>query len=279
MDENWRDKLPGHGVSQESLPISGAVVEDGKVLVPAMDEEEVARSIASKGKKMVPVEIPDFCTPWQFKVTIAATFAYYMRAGVLPTPQDVQDDLSDIGAARVQRIMEHPLFRRAMYIRGIDYNVGRRLTPEQDMAIAIMGTPDGRPFEKKLKAAGIAPSRWRAWLKQKTFRDAWEHYGGSVLKDHETDMLVALTGQALNGDVSAIKYAFEVSGKHDPARRNNIDAGKIIMTLLEIVQQEVKDASTLNRIAARMQMVGQVTDLKSIVEDAIEDGAQRQLEG
>lgn len=276
---DWRDELPSVRLSEETLPVSGIVAEGGRVLVPAMTEEEVAASIASRGKKMVPVDIPEFTTPWQFKEVMAATYSFYMQTGSLPDPEDLVDKLPALNKTKITKIMHHPQFRRAMYIRGVDYNIGRTISPEQDMAIAIVGAPDGRPFITKLKAAGVAPSKWRAWLKQKAFREAWDNYGGSVLKEHENDMMVALVGRALEGDTNAIKYAFEVSGRHDTSKRNNIDAGQIIMAMIEIIQEEVKDPSTLQRIAARMQLVGNNTPAGNNVISDTKDFLRKQIEG
>ena len=269
--KDWRDDLPSTDISLEETPTSGTLVKDNLVLVPAMTEEEVAQSIASKGKRMVAVVPPQYCTAWQFKQIMAATFMLYTRGkcGDLPTYDDVANVLSEsVALTKIKKTMASPQFRHAMLVRGIDYSAQRTISPEQDMAIAIMATPDGRKFEQKLKAAGVAPSKWRAWLQQKAFRETWEAAGGTVLKDHEGDMMVALVGQALQGDTNAIKYAFEVSGRHAPLRQQNVDATVLIAQMIEIIQEEVKDTETLQRIAARMQMVGSTPSAQAVLQTA-----------
>lgn len=281
MDDDWKGELEEAGVSEESLPTSGVVNIGNEVLVPVMSEEEVVRSIASRGKKMVALLPPGGITGWEFRQILASTFMLFTKGkfDTLPSIDDVAGTLAEyVTFGKIKKCMNSPQFRYAMLVRGVDYSGTRTISAEQEMAIAIMATPDGRPFEQKLKSAGVAPSRWRAWLKQKYFKETWEAAGGNMLKDHEIDMVVALTGQALRGDVGAIKYAFEVSGKHNPARQTNVDATIVISQILEIVQEEVKDVATLQRIAARMQMVASTPASQRILTDSSVAGAIVPLE-
>ena len=273
-DINWRDVLPSAGVSDETLPVSAAQEAPGGVLVPAMTEEEVEQSTASHGKKMVLVIPPSTVTSWQFKTVISAAYMLYMnthsKLGRIPTLNEVVLEVDGrVSEKTTKTIYESAQFRRAMLIRGIDFTGQTHLSPEQDMAIAIMSNPTDKTFEQKLKTAGVAPSKWRAWLKQKYFREAWNAIGGNVLYEHENDMLVSLVGQALTGDVPAIKFALEVSGRHAPARQQSVDATIVIAQLIEIVQEEVKDLAVLARIAVRMQMVGGTPAARGIIESAV----------
>lgn len=235
--------------------------------MPAVTEEEVAQSINSRGKKMVPVSPPVGTTGFEFKTILGVAYMLYMRDRKLPTPEAVSHNVPT-PLQVVDTIMASPQFRHAMLIRGIDFSGQTRLSAEQDMAIAIMATPDGKPFEQRLRKAGVAPSKWRAWLRNPAFREVWDAVGGSVLKDFESDILTALTGQALNGNVRAIEYALEVSGRHNPARQQNVDATLVMAQFIEIVQEEVKDTAVLARIAARMQMVAGTPAAQGVVASA-----------
>lgn len=262
------------GVSDETLVVSGvqelpSYIGRG-ILIPEMSEEEVAASMVSRGKRLVPIYAPNGISTRQFRSTISAAFMYYTKYNSLPKLIDVQHLLADqIPLAKVKTIFVSPQFRHAMLTRGIDFGETRTISPEQDMAMAIMASPDGRTFERKLKAAGVSPSKWRSWLKQKAFGELWREIGGSSLKDYEPDMMVALTGQALTGDVQAIKYAFEVSGKYAPQRQQNLDATLVIAQVIEILQDELKDdMPRLQRIATRMQLVGEQPAARRMIEDA-----------
>ena len=244
------NKLSNSGVLVEVDEDEGREV----VLVPEMDEEELHNSVTSRGKRMVPIVPPVGLTAWEFQSLISATYLSFIRHGNLPTPEDLRSMLPGWRQNKIRDAMLTPGFRRAMLIRGIDFREQAVLNPEQDMAIAIMAAPDGKPFAQKLKAAGVPPSRWRAWLKQQKFREVWNSVGGSVLNDFEGDMLVALAGQALNGNVGAIQYALEVSGRHAPQQQKVIDTELLMKQFIQIVQEEVKDTEILGRIAARMQL-------------------------
>lgn len=256
LSDAFREKVLH--ASQEKLPVSGLETAGREILVPEMEEDEVLAGTAPFGKQLVPLVMPDGISTQEFKMVVGICFTYYMaNDGKLPDLEHVIR-ASTLGQVKTKAIYEHPQFRRALRIRGINPNPISPISPEQDIAMAIMATPDGRPFDKKLKAAGVAPSRWRAWLKQKAFREAWNAIGGTVLTEHENDLMVALVGQGLNGDVGAIKYAFEVSGKHNPAKKDAVDAQMMIARIIEILQEEVKDTETLQRIAARMALVASV---------------------
>lgn len=264
-----RDALEADGVSTNSLPVSGAVAEPSGVLVPVMDPSEVRDGISSVGKKMVRIGPPDNVMPSVFKDIISAAYMVYMRKGIEPDVENIQFYLPVYKESLIKKVLGSPQFRFAMMVRGIELGNGG-LSSEQEAAISIMSTPDGRTFEQKLKKAGVAPSTWRAWLRTKKFRDVWDDFAGSILKEHENDFMVALAGQALSGDVQAIKYAFEVSGKYVPNRQQNVDAALLISQIIEIVQEEVKDLPTLQRIAARMQMVAGTPGAQRVIEDAAE---------
>lgn len=266
-----REELEGEGVSDNDLPVSAIKSDSTDVLVPAMTEHEILAGQASRGKKIVRISPPDRVLPSIFKDILSGSYMYFMKYKMVPDAEELhktycpQYKVSDL-----KKVLTSPQYRYAMMVRGIDMESENGLTAFQEAAISIMATPSGKPFETKLRMAGVAPSTWRAWLRNPKFREVWDDIGGSVLKDHENDMLVALVGQANNGDVSAIKYAFEVSGKYSPNRQQNIDATLFVAQVLEIIQEEVKDIETLQRIAARMQMMGQAPASRSVI-SAVQD--------
>lgn len=258
-------------ISEEIAPTSGiAVGEVGgqeMVLVPVLTEEEAAASTLSRGKKMTPVLPPKGVNAHEFKQIMGVCYMLYMRERRLPEPHEVQNNLPSITGLNVAQVMASPQFRRGMLIRGIDFSPTSSLTPEQDMAMAIMATPTGT-FDQRLRKAGVAPSKWRAWLRDPAFKSVWDSVGGQVLKDLENDMLTQLAARALEGDANAIKYALEVSGRHAPQRQQNVDATLVIAQMIEIVQEEVKDVEVLQRIAARMQMVAGTPAGHGVISDA-----------
>lgn len=269
VDEvGWRDTLPSEGVSSRDDTRSGVALssDSSAVLLPALTEEEVARSTVTRGKKMVRIRPPQGVTAWEFSQVISAAFLCYMREGRTCSTNVVAEVIQQIPEKRVEVIMYAPEFRRAMLIRGVDYSGQSRMTQQQDMAIMIMSAPDGLTFTQKLKKAKVAPSTWRAWLKNKAFREVWDRVGGTLLTDHETDMMVALTGEALKGDVGAIKYAFEVSGRHNPAKQQAIDAEVLMAKLIEVIQEEVTDPEILGRIASRMSLIAGTQPSRRVIE-------------
>jgi hypothetical protein len=233
--------------------VSGIVEAGDVILVPAINEEEVHQFDTTLGKRMIPVAPPRGITVPQFKRVCSAAFMWYMHSnGELATPSTLHH--AGLRSEVVERVMHSPEFVRAMLIRGIDYTGQGVLTPQQDIAMMIMVEPNGKTFAQKLRMAGISSAQWRGWLKNPMFKEVWDRIGGDVLKAHENDMLVALTGSALTGDTQAIKLAFEISGKHNPAQKKQVDAEQLLGAFIEIIQEEVHDPETLRKISTRMSL-------------------------
>lgn len=228
---------------------SGIVVKDGDIFMP----EAVGTDLSSAGKKLTKLSIPAGSNNREFAIILSAAWMAY-DGGKLNLKRvcsyiNKAEGLTD---EYVQKIMLSPEFTRAMLIRGVDVTGSTGLTPEQDQAIVIMSAPDAMPFRQKLKLAGISMSVWSSWLRNPLFKEVWDRKAGNLLKVHENDMVNSLVGQALNGDLGAIKYAFEVSGKHNPQNQRAVDAEILVAKLIEIIQDEVKDLEVLSRIATRM---------------------------
>ncbi len=245
---------------------SGVATTATGVMMPAMTSEEVALGITSRGKKMVPVAAPEGVMVRDFASVISGAYlAYMQKGGEVPDVNEVAA-ISGIDSNTVGPIMGTKEFQGAMLIRGVDMRGFSGLTPEQDMAIAIMSSPDGQPFSKKLKQAGVAPSVWRAWLKNPKFRAVWNRVAGDTLRDYEGAMMVALADKGMEGDVNAIKYAFEVSGRHNPQQQRAVDAEGLMTQLIEIIQDEVKDTEVLQRIASRMALAAGTQPNTKVIE-------------
>lgn len=198
------------------------------------------------------VHIPEQILAYDFKKIVEAAYSVYLDTGTLNATSIAR--LAGLGESTVNRILGTDGFKKAITARGV--SEGTQLTPEQGAVIALLSDPSIKGgFTTRLKAAGINHGKYRAWLKQPEFRRRIEKLQQGVLKELEGDMLVSLGEAAANGDLNALKYSFELTGKYNPQQQAAIDVRAAIAKILEILQEEIKDPAVLARIGARMQGV------------------------
>lgn len=231
-------------------------VENG-VEIPDMRDTELGFLSATVGKKMVMVQPPGNTTNRQFKDAIAGAYQYYLAHGQLRSSQEIYKagyvSKASLTQTQFTRIFDSPQFRRACEVRGMTHKPGTGLTYEQDILLQIlMDSSDGLSLQQKLKKAKVPMSRYRAWMKQPRFREQLEFLGRDVLYENIPNMMVQLTNKAVSGDLNAIKFAFEVTGEHDPATKNNVNVLQVMQQMMEIIQRHVTNPDQLRAIAGEM---------------------------
>lgn len=131
------------------------------------------------------------------------------------------------------------------------------LTVEQMGLLTILSNPaDGRDLKRKLSHAGITWNKYQAWLSQPVFAKHHDEVIGRTLKQMMPIAKQQIAAKIAAGDTAMIKFGMEVTGEHDPAAKKQVDAKAFIGILLEIIEEEVKDPSVLQRIGAKISLRG-----------------------
>jgi hypothetical protein len=94
---------------------------------------------------------------------------------------------------------------------------------------------------QKLKKIGASWADLQAWLKNDTFKRAWDKLGGDAVKAAIPMAEIALANKMASGDQKATEFGFLLTGHFDPAKNKQIDAQKLFGILLEIIDEKVKD--------------------------------------
>lgn len=248
------------------------------VYVPLMSTEEFLGSAPVTGKTMVPVPLPVGVDAHTFRKALAAGFNCYLRYGLI----DVDKFLSflpEVNKVIARKILRSPEFRTALMARGVKFGNETGLTPEQDFALIILSDPTKGSFTKKLNTIGVSFATYRAWLKDPIFAEQAQRLGLNSVEEFAHDIMNALTANALEGDLSSIKYVHEMTGRYRPQQhrasksKSELDAKrleKIIMSFVEVVQRHVDDPEILQAIATDMSMIASG---QSVVQSA------KQIEG
>jgi hypothetical protein len=171
---------------------------------------------------------------------------------VLPfvTPQFYESRL------RNKEFQEH-LENLGVPIRRIIHNLPPGvLSIEQLRAINILlDFNDTRSDKKKLESLGIKTSTYQTWKKDIAFQDYIAKRALNLIGDNLDEVDRALLDQARSGELGAIKFIYEVTGRHDPKRDSQINLKEIIHLILEVIIQEVKDPETVKRIATKLNLI------------------------
>jgi hypothetical protein len=168
------------------------------------------------------------------------------RAGFKPT------------VAQIQIYMQTPEYREGMKEFGIEIDPNDTgLTAEQHGFLTILtNVADGRDLKRKLSAAGISWSKFQVWLKQPLFAYRWNKLAGETLKEAVPHAQIQLAAKMTQGDLSAIKLGFEITGFHDPNGKKQIDAEAFVGVILEVIEDSIKDPELLKEIATKIQLRG-----------------------
>ena len=139
----------------------------------------------------------------------------------------------------IQQYQFTPEYRSGMAKRGIEVNANvSELTQEQLACISVLTDyTDRRGVTSKLKALGISSSVYRGWLKQWPFNDAIRRIAAQGLSEAVPMAETALAEKAANGNINALKYLFEVTGRYNPQQQQAIDAQELIAIMVDVAQE------------------------------------------
>lgn len=157
---------------------------------------------------------------------------------------------------------------RGISLRGLKLEVNpdplwkqQMLTEEQlTVANVLLDITDTRSSKKKLQDLGISTAKYQSFLKDPTYQDYVRTRAENMLGDNQHEAHIALVDRVRSGDMSAIKYFNEITGRYVPSRgESNINVSLILMQMLEIIQRHVRDLGTQELIAQEFLALSEPT--------------------
>jgi hypothetical protein len=155
----------------------------------------------------------------------------------------------------LDKFLEHKTVQLAFHNRGIKTpSPSDNLNEEQLAAIfTVSNYEDRRPITAKLKSLGIKSTQWNGWKKDPHFREFLHKMLGESL-DSALDRAHEGLMKALDkGDVNAIKYFMELTGRVPDQGQQNFRIA--VARLIESIQRHVSDAGTLKAIGQDFEMI------------------------
>lgn len=159
---------------------------------------------------------------------------------------------------RYSMLVNTQAFKEALRMRGVSIEKWSD-DPKKVQALALLTDPLARgTFEGKLKRLGLNSQIWDSWLADPELAQQFRNLTEQNFKKRQGEVNLRLQSMAL-GDgaraLEAIKYYNEVSGRHDPARRQQLDIQQFTQGVIDIITSEIKDDELLMKIASRLALL------------------------
>lgn len=182
---------------------------------------------------------------------------FWNRHGFFPPPTELRKR----GVLDTNAFYKKPVFIKAMDARGISLPGGEGapvdFSKSQLAAILAMTDPlDRRSAASKLKLLGVTTQQWQAWMKDDKFKDYVHELSAKNFVDGIHMAQVGLAKKLEDGDVNAIKYYYEVTGRFQGGESGNVQNVRIIITkLVEVLQRRIKDPELLAEIGRDFEII------------------------
>lgn len=194
----------------------------------------------------------------------------YHLTGTLLTAEKAYEEYG-IPVKDFERAFNNPTFRDSLSERGVVFErltayednakwIGKSLTPIQLLAAnALLDLTDTRTNKKKLQDLGISTTKYNAWLKDPVFKDYLAARAKQLIGDNEHEVDLALLDRVRAGDMKAISYYNEFTGRYTPASSRqsssagNIDIQAILVRVIEIINEEVNNPEEILAISTRLR--------------------------
>lgn len=204
-------------------------------------------------------------------------FVERFHASVGETPTDAQiNQRFDLEPEVFEAFKANPLVQKSFAIRGIRYPAAADVfTPEQMHAAAVMtDLVDRRSDAKKLADLGISSRQWSTWIQDDTFAAYLRDRSEKLLENSTHELHKGMMKGVRNGNVAAVKLAYEVTGRHRPDQENQIDVRRVLHTFIEVIQRYIKDPVILHQISMDLTNAASAESLSTGLSNQMLSNAQ-----
>lgn len=168
--------------------------------------------------------------------------------GVLPTPETLCDKFN-ITHRAIKQFLDNEEVQQSFDARGIPTISGRDLTPEMITALnTMLNVYDRRSERKKLADMGLTERKWDSWRRDPKVQEYMATRTEQILSGALPDAHLALVERVRNGDLGALKFYYEMTGRYT-GQGSNLDIRDLLNRVFEVISLHVKDPATLTALA------------------------------
>lgn len=226
---------------------------------------------------LVPEETPEPKGPIlsEFELSFV-TFMHQMYAleGMMMTEAQAEN-LLKIKPKQFRRLITDPKVIAALEERGVTdrpVGVGEHETPEERLAFqalaplqlaianSMLDLVDTRSQKKKLQDLNISTQTYATWLKDPVFSNYMRKRAEQMLGENQHEAHLALLDKVRMGDIKALELFYEMQGMYTRVSASSanaasvaVDIQNLLVSIIEIINDEVDDPSTAARIADRFK--------------------------
>lgn len=204
----------------------------------------------------------------------------WLTVGMVPTETKAGSDGFDTAFYKKcikNKDFRHAMLARGISLRGLDNDAsptgGPSVLDERQLVAAntMLDLRDNRSQAKKLRELGITTQRWEAWLRDPAFQHYLRTRAENLLGDNLHESHLALLDRVRSGDIHAIKYFNEITGRYVPNANDKADVQAVLLMVLEAIQRHVRDPEVLMALSEDLLSIGKnVNPTKVINAPAIE---------
>jgi hypothetical protein len=207
-----------------------------------------------------------------FEKVLAAAMAADRR-GFFVEMQTVIDQDPDLDEDKVEMVWSTTKFQKALESRGIKTVENPNLTLRQEAYLQAYLNPLNLKTPQALaKQMKISLAELDGWMRDKHFSDAFSNKSEENLKKY-----IPIADQALGqlvqaGDMKAITFLNQLTGRFDPNARANLDVPSLLMNVQDIILRHVRDPITKRNIARELVALAQGHSPLAVIPEPVEDG-------
>ena len=180
-------------------------------------------------------------------------YAFWVTAGYLPTEAKIAEAFN-CNPVAIRNWLDDEDFIRDLVKRGVPLTLPKVLTPDQIRALAILTDPTLKGgLQGRLRVANLPHATYRAWMRQPHFKANMTALAETIFEENLAGVNMGLVNAAERGDVSAVKFFYEVTNRYRPSEGKAMDVMALLAGVVEILSVEVKDPATLEAIAGKLQ--------------------------
>lgn len=111
------------------------------------------------------------------------------------------------------------------------------------VANSMLDLQDTRSQKKKLQDLDVSTAKYNSWLRDPAFQSYLRERSESLLGDALPEAHMAMLDRVRAGDVNALKFYYEMTGRYVPAstKGTNIDVMALMTSVVEVIQRHVHD--------------------------------------
>lgn len=206
-----------------------------------------------------------------FETVLAAAVAADRR-GFFVELQTVIDQCPGIEPEKVELVWQTSKFQRSLEDRGIKTTKDPRLTLRQETFLqAYLNPLNLKPPQVLAKQMKISLTELDGWMREKSFAEAMSAKSEENLRKYLPIADQALGQLVQQGDMKAITFLNQLTGRFDPNRSQSVDVVSLLLAVQDIVLKHVRDPITKRNIGRELMAMAQGQHSSTVIPEPMPD--------